>query len=46
MRELLLLKPTFWLAFAKFAEDVMRSKEEAEGAREVMYLSPSTYDPG
>jgi len=36
----------FWLAFAKFAEDVMRSKEETERARGAMNLSPGSYDPG
>jgi len=35
-----------WLAFAKFAEDVMRLKEEAERAREAAILSPGPFDPG
>jgi len=35
-----------WLAFAKFAEDVMRLKEEAERAREAAALSPDPFDPG
>jgi len=35
-----------WLAFAKFAEDVMRSKEKAECAREAAILSPDPFDPG
>jgi len=30
-----------WLAFSKFAEDVMRQKEDAECAREII-----AYDPG
>jgi len=34
-----------WLAFSAFAEKVMRSKEDAERAREAMLLSPGTYDP-
>jgi len=35
-----------WLAFAKFAEVVMRSKEDAERAREAADLSPGPFDPG
>jgi len=35
-----------WLAFAKFAENVMRAKEDAERAREAALLSPGPFDPG
>jgi len=35
-----------WLAFAKFAEAVMRAKEDAERAREAAILFPGPFDPG
>jgi len=35
-----------WLAFAKFAESVMRRKESAEREREAANLSPGPFDPG
>jgi len=35
-----------WLAFVKFAENVMRAKEEAERAREAAIVSPDMLDPG
>jgi len=35
-----------WCAFAKFAETVMRRKEDAERIREAGNLSPDPFDPG
>jgi len=35
-----------WVAFAKFAEMIMRAKEDAERAREAARLSPDSIDPG
>jgi len=35
-----------WLAFAKFAENVMRAKEDRERAREAALHSPGPFDPG
>jgi len=35
-----------WLAFAKFCEDVMHSKEETERVREALNFSPpGSFDP-
>jgi len=35
-----------WLAFAKFAEDVIRAKEEAECIKKTAVLSPDVFDLG
>jgi len=35
-----------WLAFAKFAENVMRAKEDAERAKEATILCPDPFDSG
>jgi len=35
-----------WMAFAKFCENVMRIKEDAERLREAAVLSPDPFDPG
>jgi len=35
-----------WLAFARFAENVMRAKEDAERLREAAAHSPDPFDPG
>jgi len=35
-----------WLAFARFAESVMRAKEDAERLRKAAAYSPDPFDPG
>jgi len=35
-----------WVAFATFADKVMRAKEEAERVREAARNSPDPFDPG
>jgi len=35
-----------WMAFAKFAETVMRKKEDAEREWEAARFSPDVFDPG